>query len=212
MCFSVKVTKKISHLEKRFNATAQQPELFTSGNEISGFTFPKIPVITNESQEHIQFYNWGLIPHWAKDDNIKKHTLNARVETLEEKPSFRDVVQQRCLVLVNGFYEWQWKNKSGTNKQKYHLSVSYEETFAFGGLYSKWTNTLGEEINSFTIVTTAAQGIMKEIHNSKQRMPIILSPKDEGKWLNNYDTQLFTQPSIDINAQPIGGHGTLSLF
>ena len=113
-------------------------------------------------------------------------TLNARIETIEEKPAFKDVVSQRCLVIANGFYEWQWLDSKGKNKIKYEIGLENDELFAFAGLYSNWINKeTGEVKNTFTIVTTEANQLMSKIHNIKKRMPIILKREDEEKWLHN---------------------------
>jgi putative SOS response-associated peptidase YedK len=136
MCFHTIQNKLAVQIERRFMAEMRDKNEFVSRQEVNGFTFPKTPVITNEYPEIIEFYNWGLIPNGAKDDHIKSLTLNARVETVYEKPSFRDVVSQRCLVIANGFYEWQWLDSKGRNKVKYKIGIDKEELFAFAGLYS----------------------------------------------------------------------------
>jgi len=120
--------------------------------------------------------------------------LNARIETLNEKPSFKDVIQNRCLIIADGFYEWQWLTKSGSRKQKYLITLPKEELFAFAGLYSEWTDSEGAVLNSYTMVTTQANELMSEIHNTKQRMPIILKQEDEQHWLNGEDYNGFKFP------------------
>jgi putative SOS response-associated peptidase YedK len=185
MCFHSKQTKSAQEVENRFNAKIERTELFQSIEDNNGFNFPKNPIITNEKPNIIQHYNWGLIPSWAIDDDIKKLTLNARIETINEKPSFKNSINKRCLVIANGFYEWQWLDSKGKNKIKYEIGIGNDELFAFAGLYSQWINTITGEIkDTYTIVTTQANEIMAEIHNTKKRMPIILKPEDEEKWLN----------------------------
>jgi putative SOS response-associated peptidase YedK len=132
-------------------------------------------------------------------------TLNARVETVDDKPSFRDVVSQRCLVIANGFYEWQWLDSKGKNKVKYEIGIDNEELFAFAGLYSHWTDTqTGEIKNTYTILTTEANPLMAEIHNHKKRMPIILHPEDEHRWLEQVPVQEFAFPyTVDLMARKI---------
>ena len=185
MCFHSKQTKSAQEVENRFNAKIERTELFQSIEDNNGFNFPKNPIITNEKPNIIQHYNWGLIPSWAIDDDIKKLTLNARIETINEKPSFKNSINKRCLVIANGFYEWQWLDSKGKNKIKYEIGIGNDELFAFAGLYSQWINTITGEIkDTYTIVTTQANELMAEIHNTKKRMPIILKPEDEEKWLN----------------------------
>lgn len=130
MCFHSKQSKSAQELQNRFNAKFDTAEIFHP-TIYNGFQFPKTPVITNNQPEKIQLYNWGLIPFWAKDDTIRKNTLNARIETIHEKSSFRNVVNNRCLVLADGFYEWKWLDDNGKQKQKYELTLPDNEAFAF---------------------------------------------------------------------------------
>ncbi len=186
MCYQSKQSKGEKALKKRFKANLKNildPSKVISLN-FNGFDFPQTPVITNLDQSSIQLFNWGLIPSWAEDQEIRKHTLNARVETLDEKPSFKEHESHRCLVLANGFYEWQWLDGKGKKKQKYEIGIENGDLFAFAGIWSKWENSsTGDVVHSYSIVTTEAQGIMRDIHNSKLRMPMILKPEDESKWL-----------------------------
>ena len=183
MCFHSKQTKLALEVENRFNAKIEKAELFQPQENINGFNFTKNPIITDEEPNIIQHYNWGLIPSWAKDEEIKKMTLNARIETIDEKPSFRSSINKRCLVIANGFYEWQWLDSKGKNKIKYEIGIGNDDLFAFAGLYSQWVNTITGEIkDTYTIITTQANEIMSEIHNTKKRMPIILKPEDEKNW------------------------------
>jgi len=117
--------------------------------------------------------------------------LNARIETIYEKPSFKDVINNRCLVLADGFYEWQWLDEKGKQKQKYELTLPHNELFAFAGLYSEWTNkTTGEIQNTYTLLTTAANEQMSKIHNTKKRMPILVAADSELAWLNGQELQM----------------------
>lgn len=184
MCFHSKLSKTAQELQNRFKAKFENEALFTP-TVYNGFQFPKTPVITNKRPDKIQFFSWGLIPFWAKDDSIKKNTLNARIETIHEKPSFRNSVNNRCLILADGFYEWQWLDEKGKQKQKYELTLPDNELFAFAGLYSEWVNkSTGEKINTYTILTTEANELMSKVHNTKKRMPIIVSADNEMNWLN----------------------------
>lgn len=215
MCFHTIQTKLALQIEKRFKAKIKDKQEFAPHDHINGFEFPKTPIITTEYPEIIEHYNWGLIPHWAKNDDIKAITLNAKIETLTEKPSFRDAVTQRCLVIANGFYEWQWMDSKGKNKVKYQIGIENEELFAFAGLYSLWTDTnTGEIKKTYTIVTTEANPLMAEIHNIKKRMPIILKPEDEKKWLQQAPINQFAFPySVALVATKIAPDTeVLSLF
>jgi putative SOS response-associated peptidase YedK len=204
MCFHSKQTKSASQLENRFNAKIEKPELFRENAIYNGFTYPHTPIITNKNTELIQEYYWGLIPTWSKDDEIRAYTLNARIETIKEKPSFKGVINNRCLVIADGFYEWQWLDKKGTKKQKYLLTQKANEPFAFAGLYSNWVDkSTGEIRNTYTIVTTEANALMSEIHNNKKRMPIILTTEREKLWLAGEEIDNFKKDEIDLLATPI---------
>jgi putative SOS response-associated peptidase YedK len=183
MCFHSKQSKSAQELKHRFKAKFENEALFQP-NVYNGFQFPKTPVITNKQKDIIKFFQWGLIPFWAKDDSIKKNTLNARIETINEKPAFRNSVNNRCLILADGFFEWQWLDEKGKQKQKYILTLPNEEAFAFAGLFNEWTDKqTGEIINTYTILTTEANELMSKIHNTKKRMPVIVSADNEQAWL-----------------------------
>lgn len=187
MCFNFKNLLSAQNLESHFevkfaNADEFEPSVY------NGFEFPKTPVIANNHPGIIQMFSWGLIPFWAKDNTIRKNTLNARIETIQEKPSFRNVVKNRCLILADGFFEWQWLDNKGKAKQKYEISLPDHEPFAFGGLWSEWVDqSTGEVVNSYTILTSEANELMSQIHNTKKRMPVIVSLVKEEAWLLGND-------------------------
>ena len=183
MCFHFKLSKS----EELFKA------LGLKGHSVNGlydgFSHPYINVVTQDSPKEIKHFLWGLIPSWAKNDDIKKYTLNARYETLKTKPSFKNA--KRCLIFADGFYEWKWIDKQGKKKQKYLIELQNSQLFFFAGLYDQWIDKqTGEIINSCTIVTTEAKGVMREIHNSKMRMPIIIENNQMEEWLENKETNL----------------------
>lgn len=181
MCFYFQQSKDATTLKKRFKAKYNNDENAILGN-FNGFSFPKTPIISNQNPDEIDLFQWGLIPHWAKDVSINKFTLNARIETIKEKPSFRTSVKNRCLIIADAFNEWQWLDEKGKNKQKYEIGIGNNDIFAFAGLWSSWTNVeTGEIIQSYTILTTEANELMSQIHNSKKRMPIIV--ENELDWL-----------------------------
>ena len=124
------------------------------------------------------------MPKWAKDKKFQANTLNARLETLSEKPSFRNVLGNRCLVPAEGFVEWQWQDPKGKEKVKYLIEINESPIFTFAGLWSEWVNeNTGEIIPTYTIITTEANELMAKIHNTKKRMPVILHPDFEKNWL-----------------------------
>lgn len=152
----------------------------------NGFTFPQSMIVRNLDTKLVEMFNWGLIPHWSKDENIRKYTLNARVETIRKKPSFRTSVNKRCLILANSFFEWQWLDSKGKQKQKYEIGLEDGKSFFLGGIWSEWASReTGEIQNTFSIVTTAANELMSEIHNTKKRMPIVLDRSSMESWFND---------------------------
>lgn len=183
MCFFFKQSKAEKELERSFKAKVINGRVYFP-DDYNGFSFPNTAVIKNDSPDIIDFFQWGLIPHWAKDTTIQKNTLNARIETIREKPSFRDCVNQRCIIPADGFYEWQWLDEKGKQKQKYLIHLPEDKLFGFAGLWSKWTDrTTGAILNTYTILTTDANPLLAEIHNSKKRMPVILHPDSKTDWL-----------------------------
>ncbi len=121
---------------------------------------------------------WGLIPSWAKDPSIGARMINARGETVAEKPSFRAALRRRrCLVPADGFYEWK---RTGSRKQPYYIRLRNQEPFAFAGLWEIWTGPDGSELHSCTVITTEPNELMADLHD---RMPVILAAEDYDQWL-----------------------------
>ena len=138
----------------------------------------KLAVIANDSPDTLNFYRWGLIPFWAKDPSIGNRLINARAETVTEKPSFKHAFRnRRCLVPATGFYEW----KKEKVKLPYHFGLKNREPFCFAGLWDQWTSADGEIIRSFTIITTTPNSLVEKIHD---RMPVILLRDDEQRWID----------------------------
>ncbi|WP_427163010.1 SOS response-associated peptidase [Aliinostoc sp. HNIBRCY26] len=132
-----------------------------------------------DNKRQLQHLRWGLIPSWAKDPNIGAKLINARSETVAEKPSFRSAFKKRrCLVVADGFYEWQ---KQQSTKQPFYFRLGDGNPFAFAGLWEKWISPAQEEVISCTILTTTANELLQSIHD---RMPVIIDPKDYDTWLN----------------------------
>ncbi len=139
----------------------------------------KLAVISNENPEELSLYRWGLIPFWAKDIAIGNKLINAKSETILEKPVFKNSFKnKRCLVLSDGFYEW----KKDAGKIPYRITRKDGSAFAMAGIWDKWINQESEEIHSFAILTTVPNSLMEKIHD---RMPVILDRKTERKWIEN---------------------------
>jgi putative SOS response-associated peptidase YedK len=158
------------------------------------FTFPEkyaprynisptqpILAIPNDGKSNADFFVWGLIPPWAKDPSIGSNLINARSETLAEKPSFRGGFKyHRCLILADGFYEW--KSQPGTKTKVPHfIRLKSGKPFAFAGLWDTWQSPDGGAVKSATIITTSPNNLMAPIHN---RMPVILPPDAYAQWLD----------------------------
>lgn len=185
MCFHFKQTKT----EYSFGSQRLDGKVLTG--IYNGFTHPKVSCITENDPHNVSNLSWGLIPEWSKTEDIKKYTLNARIETFKEKPSFKNA--KRCVIFADGFYEWKWLDPKGRKKQKYLIEYPDSKLFGFAGLYDQWVNKeTGEILESCSIVTTAAEGIMKEVHNSKLRMPVTLNIDSLSNWLNSQAVEFFS--------------------
>lgn len=139
------------------------------------------PVVTNGEHRQLRPMRWGLIPHWAKDASIGAKMINARAETAHVKPSFRDAFKNhRCLIPATGFYEWE-TIPATRSKQPLFVSVKDQDIFAFAGLWSCWHDPHGDDVLSYTILTTEPNDYMKSFHH---RMPVILQPEHEESWLD----------------------------
>ena len=135
-------------------------------------------------QKQLALLRWGLIPHWAKQADSSYKMINARAETVAEKPAFRDPLRhRRCLIPADGYYEW--KTIEG-RKQPYYFSMKDGNPFCFAGLWERWQPTGGEAVESFAIITTGANARASEIHH---RMPVILAPGDYAQWLDPHTTK-----------------------
>lgn len=173
MCgrFSVSVLREV--LEERFGAHMSALSYIPHYNAAPG---QQLPIIKNHEPREITAATWGLVPFWVKDLSQAKPLINARSESVFAKPSFRQAaLRRRCLVLADGFYEWQASPQRG--KIPYRIALNTNEPFAFAGLYEE-----REGSSTFTIITTDANEMMAPIHN---RMPVILERQAESLWLSN---------------------------
>lgn len=172
MCGRFSLFVPQADVERRFEASATEP----LGERYNIAPRSDVAVVRNETPDVIDQHRWGLLPGWVDDPDDWPHPINARAETVEEKPSFREAAaERRCLVLADGYYEWQGSRGA---KQPYRITRG-GEPFAFAGLWARWTAN-GEERCTVTIVTTAANDTVADIHD---RMPVILEPDEDGRWL-----------------------------
>jgi putative SOS response-associated peptidase YedK len=160
--------------------------------------------VTN-SKRQFKRLRWGLIPSWSKDASIGAKLINARAETVAEKPAFRSAFRQRrCLIVADGFYEWQ-QQEGG--KQPFYIHLKNHELFAFAGLWERWQKQENEAIESCTILTTGANALMQPLHD---RMPVILHLEDYNTWLNPdiqplqaLQSLLRPYPAEELSAYPV---------
>jgi putative SOS response-associated peptidase YedK len=138
-----------------------------------------VPVIIGNNPHQVVLMRWGLIPHWAKEDKTAYKMINARMETLTQRPAFRSLLAaNRCLVPASGYYEWKAEARG---KTPYYIHPASHEFFAFAALYDVWTNPDGEDLHTFTIITKDSDGFVAQLHN---RMPVILDRDLEEAWLD----------------------------
>ncbi len=190
MCFHYALTKQKAEIEIQLGVSWDDD--WQPVYHASGFSFLQMPVITQQQPDQVQMFNWGLIPHWVKTkadaDKLKTQTLNARSETVFEKPSFRSCISNnRCLIVADGFFEWMDFQKK---KYPHLIQMQGEQIFCFAGIYASWVDKeTGELVNSFSILTTHANPMMEKIHNLKNRMPVIVPPSLYKKWLSPHLTK-----------------------
>ena len=206
MCGRYTLSISLAELQLRFAfpaADLEHPERYNIAPTQSVLT------VVNQGQKHnlAEYMRWGLVPSWAKDISIGSRMINARAETIVEKPSFRRALQKRrCLVLSDGFYEWKG---IGKNKQPMYVGLRSGEPFGMAGLWEAWKSPDGEWLHSCTIITTEPNTLMEPIHN---RMPVILPRESEPLWLDpgvddpsKLTDLLRPYPADAMTARPVSG-------
>ncbi len=187
MCGRFTLTVNIDTIAKAFGVA---PTLDSSAR-YNVAPMQDVVTILRESEEsvpHMEWLQWGLVPTWAKDETIGSKMINARAETLAEKPSFKRLLRnRRCLVVADGFYEWK---KEGTAKTPMFITLQDGAPFAFAGLWDIWHGPDGRDIHSCTIITTQPNDLVATIHD---RMPAILPAKAREMWL---DTALHEEQAL----------------
>lgn len=177
MCGRFTLTVDPDQLREEFNFVSLPDQLTPRYNVAPS---QPVAVIPNDGKNKLDFFTWGLIPSWAKDPEIGNRLINARAETLIEKPSFRNAFRRRrCLIPADGFYEWK-ADPEGKSKMPMYIRLRSGRPFAFAGLWENWNSPDGSQILSCTIITTTPNELMQTIHN---RMPVILPPSAYQAWL-----------------------------
>jgi putative SOS response-associated peptidase YedK len=187
MCFSVNVNLVKEELEDRYGVNFPDKYRYEPSYYYHASGLPEVPAICSSDPGSVRLLKWGLIPAWIKTsadaDEIRFKTFNARAESIGTKPSFSSSFKsKRCIIPVKGFFEWQ---HVGREKIPWYIYCLNDEIFSIAGLYSEWVQiNTGETISTFSIITTDANELMAEVHNSKKRMPAILSRDNERRWID----------------------------
>lgn len=177
MCGRFTLTAEREQIEERFSFRMTNLTLTPHYNIAPSQLV--LNVMNDGNENRAGFLRWGLIPSWAKEEAIGNRMINARAETVAEKPSFKRALQKRrCLVIADGFYEWK---AEGKKKTPMFITLGSREPFGFAGLWETWKAPNGEAIHSCTIITTTPNTLMESIHT---RMPVILSREAEALWLD----------------------------
>lgn len=179
MCgrFSFALSDKI--IEEHFDIDIEDEEFLPRYNCAPS---QNLAVITNEDPKKLNYYKWGLVPFWAKEISIGNKMINAKAETIFEKPAFRNAIKsRRCLVPADSFYEW----KQNKEKNPYRILMKDESPFAMAGIWEKWNDDEGKSLFTFSIITTEANSMMQELHH---RMPVIIEVSNKTKWLISEST------------------------
>jgi putative SOS response-associated peptidase YedK len=193
MCGRFVIDKSWEEVERHYNIDMHSVANFSA---LPDYNIPPaafLPVVIKKSQEfEILNMKWGLIPSWSKDSNTAYNTINARIESIEQKPAFRKPFRfQRCLVPASGFYEW---DKSTSPKQPVYIHLKDKEIFSFGGLWEKTIiSKTNETLYSFSIITIPANEAISAVHD---RMPLIIDSNNYELWLKNEVLQLEEKATI----------------
>lgn len=204
MCGRFTSKAKPEEIEKEFKVGKLNPKLFAPRFNIAP-TQTIAAVLEQHGERIVNELRWGLIPSWAKDDKIGSKMINARAETLAEKPSFKNAFKsRRCIIPASGFYEWQKKGAGA--KQPFYFYLKDKDVFGFAGLWEEWLDKeSGELVETCTIITTEANKVLEPVHD---RMPVILKPKDYDEWLDEKlkDTEKLQKLLVPFPAAQMKSH------
>jgi putative SOS response-associated peptidase YedK len=175
MCGRYTLHHSVEAIAERFNVTNVA---FYPGPRYNIAPTQEIAAIIGDDERTLRGFVWGLVPFWAKDPQIGNRMINARAETVAEKPAYKHALaRRRCLIPADGFYEWM---RTGDHRTPMHIRFRDERLFAFAGIWERWAAAGGEELLTCSIVTVEPNRVVAPIHN---RMPAILAPEDEAAWL-----------------------------
>tara|TARA_Y100000590_G_C15672862_1_gene996900 strand:- start:1101 stop:1763 length:663 start_codon:yes stop_codon:yes gene_type:complete len=176
MCGRYTITKQKKDVENQFNVKIDENIYKTNYNAAPTQI---LPVITNDQLDRVNFFKWGLVPYWAKNQKIGNKMINARIETITEKPAYKQAIQKRrCMIIADGYYEWV---ETPRGKKPYYITMNKNQLFSFAGVWESWKNNQGKIVKTFSIITQIAYNEIEHIHH---RMPVKLNPKEKLFWLN----------------------------
>jgi putative SOS response-associated peptidase YedK len=201
MCYRYKQGSPKNLISKRFNIDLFDLGIVTT-EEMNGFAHPNAPIIIDREPNRLKMERWGLLPSFVKDPGtFKTNTLNAKIETLEETV-YKNSVDNRCLVIASEFYEWK---HVGKEKIKHRIWTADGDPFAFAGIYQPFYDSEEDKtIYTFTILTTEANELMADIHNSAKRMPVVLQKEEENLWLAGEPTEIYkNRKEVQLIAEPL---------
>ena len=178
MCGRYSLFADFREIEERFGEATFEEDEYEESYNIAPSQMV-LSVINDGVKNRLGYLKWGLVPSWAKDSKVGFKMINARAETVHEKPSFREAFKKkRCLIVADSFYEWK---RTENRKVPMRIKMKNNELFAMAGLWESWKSPSGELVHTCTILTTEPNDLMSTIHD---RMPVILKEEDEQTWLN----------------------------
>lgn len=201
----------VDGLAGRFGISGEAPQVTPSFNIAPASEVAAVGADA-EGNPRLRKLRWGLVPHWADDPAIGQRMINARAESVAQKPAFKSALQRRrCLILADGFYEWRRPREGESGpKQPYYIRMADGAPYAFAGLWESWKSPEGERLQSTTIITTEANELIADIHH---RMPVILDPAHYEAWLDPQTRDareilplLAAYPPENMRAHPVSTH------
>lgn len=207
MCGRFTLTVNPEQLQESFPFMHIPPEAMNMQPRYNIAPTQPLAVLPNDGRNTLDYFIWGLIPSWSKDTSFGSRMINARGETVAEKPAFRAAYKRRrCLVFADGFYEWV-KHPGAQHKTPYYIQLESQEIFAFAGLWESWQSPDGSEIKSTTIITTTPNDKIAQLHD---RMPVILPLDSFETWMSTeeqpreaLDPLLIAYPAGELSFYPV---------
>jgi putative SOS response-associated peptidase YedK len=201
MCGRYTLQTKADKLKKHYNLATISRDIRENFNVAPGQVMPVVTE-TDDGKPKLELMQWGLIPVWAKDPKIGYKLINARDDTIFDKPMWRNIIlKKRCLVPADGFYEWRRPKSTKEFKTPFFIHPKHFELFSFAGVWESWKDASGGEHKTYSIITTEPNKEMRAVHN---RMPVILGPSEETSWLKPSNA---TRSSIEPLLRPFEDNG-----